>query len=533
MKPAILCIDDDQPVLNQLSAQLTRRFGATHVVECAESAEEALGLIEEISARGGEVHVVICDQVMPGMKGDRFLEAVHGRWPRVMKVLLTGQAGLEAAVYAINHAGLHRYVEKPWEAEDLGLAVQNLLDHYRLRADVELQQRGLERQARDLRSLHFVGAAVASAEEPVRVLEIVADAARSIGNVRAAGAVARPTPTSPCAWTGLGGLALSEADRAALEASLPGAPSSQDPVAPRLQGGCRAFPIPEGRRLLGWLLVACDDARSEALEDVLGILAEQAATRLVNLRLASERIESERLSTLGHMLSTIVHDFRNPMTAIKGYAGMIESFDLPRERLEECARHVLAECDRMTAMIEEILEFTRGVKSPLNLARIPVRELADRLRGLMEHDFHERGAAFTAELAYDGPVVVDVERMTRALANIASNALDAMGRGGVFTFASRLAGSSVELVLSDTGPGIPEALQSRVFEPFFSSGKPRGVGLGMSIARRIVEEHQGFLRLASTAPQGARFVVSLPLELSDALATRPQPVEPPRSTGPR
>jgi len=533
MKPAIVCVDDDQPVLNQLSTQLTRRFGASHLVECAESAEEALGLIEETLARGDEVHLVICDQVMPGMKGDRGVEVVHRRWPDVMKVLLTGQAGLESAVYAINNAGLHRYVEKPWETEDLGLAVQNLLDQYRLRADVERQHTSLERQARNLRSLHQVGAAVGSADDPARVLEIVAMAARSIGSARAAGAVARLVPTGPCLWTGREDLALPEATRAALEAGLPATISDRGPTAPPLPDGYRAFPVPEGRRLLGWLLVSCGDEPSAEMQDVLGILAEQAATRLVNLRLASERIESERLSTLGHMLSTIVHDLRNPMTAIKGYAGMIEAFDMARERVAECARHILDECDRMTAMIEEVLEFTRGGRNPLNMTPVPVPELAARLRHLMEHDFRDRGAAFAEDLGYTGPVVLDVERMTRALGNIASNALDAMGSGGVFTFASRLDGSSVELVLSDTGPGIPEALAARVFEPFFSAGKPRGVGLGMSIARRIVEEHRGFIRLASAAPEGARFVVSLPLEPSPALAADAYRVEPPRPKEPR
>jgi len=514
VKPVILCVDDDQPVLNQLSAQLTRRFGQSHVVECAESAEEALGLVEETLARGDEVHVVICDQVMPGMKGDRFLEAVHQRWPGIMKVLLTGQAGLEAAIYAINNAGLQRWVEKPWEPEDLALAVQNLLDHYRLRADVERQRRSLEAQARDLRSLHQVGAAVGSAHEPLRVLEIVTAAARAIAHVRAACAVVRLSPAGPCLWAG--GLGLPDPARAALEKALPGTPSEGEGPALPLPDGCHAFPIPEGRRLLGWLVVESGDEATEQLQGVLGILAEQAATRLVNVRLVSERIEAERLSTLGHMLSTIVHDFRNPMTAIKGYAGMIEGFDLPRERLSDCARQILDECDRMTAMIEEILEFTRGGRTPMSPARIPLPELCARLRRHMAHDFEERGVRFEEALAYTGPVVVDVDRMTRALANIASNALDAMGRGGAFTFASRLAGTSVELVLSDTGPGVPGPLVARVFEPFFSSGKPRGVGLGMSIARRIIEEHGGLIRLTTAAPQGARFVVSLPLEPAPA-----------------
>jgi signal transduction histidine kinase len=200
------------------------------------------------------------------------------------------------------------------------------------------------------------------------------------------------------------------------------------------------------------------------------------------------------------------------MTAIKGYAGMIEGFELPRERLLDCSRQILDECDRMTAMIEEILEFTRGGRTPMSPARVPIVELCSRLRQHMAHDFEERGARFEEELAYGGPVVLDLDRMTRALVNIASNALDAMGRGGVFTFASRLTGPAVELVLSDTGPGVPASLAGRVFEPFFSSGKPRGVGLGMSIARRIVEEHGGLIRLTTSAPEGARFVVSLPLD---------------------
>lgn len=509
MKPVILCVDDDQPVLNQLSLQLTRRFGQTHVVECAQSAEEALGLIEESLARGDEVQVVICDQVMPGMKGDRFLEAVHQRWPEIMKVLLTGQAGLEAAIYAINHAGLHRWVEKPWEAEDLGLAIQNLLDHHRLRTAVERQRRGLERYAWGLRSLHEVAAAVGSVDEPFRVLELVTEAARTIGNARAAAAVVRLLPISPCLWAG--GLALSEAVRATLEAALPGPLSERSLSPPPLPAGCRALPIADGHQVLGWLAVLGDDSTLEA-QDILAILAEQAATRLVNIRLVTERIESERLSTLGHMLSTIVHDFRNPMTAIKGYAGMIEGFDLPRDRLADCARQILDECDRMTAMIEEILEFTRGGRMPMNPVRIPLPELSDRLRRHMSHDFEARGARFQEELSYSGPVVLELDRMMRALANIASNALDAMGRGGVFTFAARLTGPAVELALSDTGPGIPASLTGRVFDPFFSSGKPRGVGLGMSIARRIVEEHGGLIRLTTSAPEGARFVITLPLE---------------------
>ena len=117
----IVCVDDEQAVLNQLSAQLSRRFGSDYRVECARVGGGGAGPDRRADAPATDVQLVICDQVMPGMKGDRFLEIVTRAWPEIMKILLTGEAGLDSAIYAINHAGLHRYIEKPWEAEDLML----------------------------------------------------------------------------------------------------------------------------------------------------------------------------------------------------------------------------------------------------------------------------------------------------------------------------------------------------------------------------------------------------------------------------
>jgi hypothetical protein len=190
-----------------------------------------------------------------------------------MKVLLTGQAGLEAAIYAINNAALNRWVEKPWEPEDLGLAVQNLLDHHRLRAHVERQRGGLERQARDLRSLHQVGAAVGSVDESARVLEIVTAAARTIGTARAACAVVRLSPSGPCLWGG--NLALPDAARAALEASVQGALSERSPSAPPLPDGCQAFMVLEGRPPLAGSWSRADSRGGAGTSSAL---AEQAAT---------------------------------------------------------------------------------------------------------------------------------------------------------------------------------------------------------------------------------------------------------------
>jgi diguanylate cyclase (GGDEF)-like protein len=128
----ILCVDDEEGILSALRQQLAARFGHECEIEVAQSAKDALEFIDELEKDGEHLAVVIADQIMPGMKGVELLEEIHRRSPATTKILLTGQAGLDAVVAAINRAGLNRYIPKPWEEQDLRLAVENLLRQYRL-----------------------------------------------------------------------------------------------------------------------------------------------------------------------------------------------------------------------------------------------------------------------------------------------------------------------------------------------------------------------------------------------------------------
>ena len=517
MTAHIVCVDDEQAVLDQLSAQLTRRFGSTHLVECAESAEEALALIDEIFSARNEVELVICDQVMPGMKGDRFLQRVHETWPRVMKVLLTGQAGLDSAIYAINHAGLHFYIEKPWEVEELNLVIENLLVQYRLRRELGQHHARLERRSRELHGLHDVARALGSAAEPERVLGLTAEAARSLSG--AGCAVVAQAGGGSALWGGQVS-ALPPGSRREIEAALVRLRAEARTGPPPGIAPGRVVELEHGRRLFGWLLIL--DGPEPALDtrEFLSILAGQAAAGLHHMELLEERLRGERLSTIGRMITTIVHDFRNPMTAIKGYGNLLEE-DLAEERRRQYARLIVEETDRMGGMIEEILEFTRGEPAPLRPRLVTVAGLADAVERAVAPELNPRGVTLRRELGYEGEMILDVGRVTRALLNFVANALEAMPSGGTLTFASRRAGPEVELIVADTGVGIPEELQPRLFEPFFTHGKPRGLGLGMSIARKIVEEHGGEVRLESRPGEGTRVTLRMPVE-PPALAVSPR-----------
>jgi two-component system chemotaxis response regulator CheY len=127
----IICVDDEDGILNALRQQLSH-LTDQYEVDVATSGQEALDLIADLEADGEPVAMVIADQIMPGMKGVELLELVHRRHPRSIKILLTGQAGLDAVVQAINRAGLNRYIAKPWDEPDLRITVDNLLTKYRL-----------------------------------------------------------------------------------------------------------------------------------------------------------------------------------------------------------------------------------------------------------------------------------------------------------------------------------------------------------------------------------------------------------------
>ena len=158
---AIVCVDDQKVVLEGLTEQIKRHLEDSCEIEAAESAEEAMEVIEELKADEIEVAVVISDQIMPGMKGDEFLIQLHKKYPNILKIMLTGQASAQSVGNAVNFASLYRYIAKPWDEIDLMLTVKEALRSY-------VQNRQLAEQNEALQQLN------ASLEQKVaeRTLEL-------------------------------------------------------------------------------------------------------------------------------------------------------------------------------------------------------------------------------------------------------------------------------------------------------------------------------------------------------------------------
>jgi CheY-like chemotaxis protein len=125
---AILCVDDEAPILKALKEQLKRSFGDRYIYEVAQSAEEAWTVIDEMEEDQVQILVIVSDWLMPNVRGDEFLVQVHQRFPKIIKVMLTGQADEAAIERAKQEANLYACLQKPWTEDELQQVIRKALD---------------------------------------------------------------------------------------------------------------------------------------------------------------------------------------------------------------------------------------------------------------------------------------------------------------------------------------------------------------------------------------------------------------------
>jgi signal transduction histidine kinase len=244
----------------------------------------------------------------------------------------------------------------------------------------------------------------------------------------------------------------------------------------------------------------------EAFIDALSV---HAAIALENARIAKGMVESERLSAVGRMASTIIHDIKNPMGTLRMYAQVIKKKTGDTEAAQ-LADEIIRQVDRFVNMTQEILDFSRGI-SEINLEEIDLKEMLEGAMQFIEKDLAKRKITVVTDFQYTGIVRIDVEKMVRVFYNLAGNAADAMGDGGTLTVLTGQAGTSYAIEFRDTGHGIPPELRARVFEPFFTHGKKHGTGLGLAIVKKIVDDHQGAIEIDSEVGKGTSIRLLLPL----------------------
>jgi signal transduction histidine kinase len=245
-----------------------------------------------------------------------------------------------------------------------------------------------------------------------------------------------------------------------------------------------------------------------ALVALLMVLWVGYARRLARARWALTR--QETLSAMGRMAAGIAHEIRNPLGIIKNTAQLLAE-DLREQGVEaEMLRYIPEEVDRRNESLTGYLEFAR--EAPPRMAPVELDKLLRRTLKLLEPDFSAAGVTVEESLTggTDAVIQADARRLQQVFLNLLLNALQAMPSGGQLELDLQCDADRVTVRVRDTGVGLQPGDAEQLFEPFVTS-KERGSGLGLSVARRIVEEqHGGRLRLSGRPGEGALATVELP-----------------------
>jgi signal transduction histidine kinase len=240
-------------------------------------------------------------------------------------------------------------------------------------------------------------------------------------------------------------------------------------------------------------------------------------------RLHEEVVSSTRLSTVGRMAASIIHDLKNPLTAIGGYAQLMTFPDISREERGRHNDEVQRNIAVMVEMTQDLLDYSRGAAT-LRLQATNPDTLVQEVVRISEHAMAEAHVTLCLESQCEEEVWVDASKVRRVLLNLVTNARQAMeNSGGKMHLRSMVHSGRWVLEVQDTGPGIPEEVAANLFEPFVTHGKSNGTGLGLSIAKQFVEQHGGQISVTSERGRGTTFRIEVPTHQGDTLGRSEQP----------
>ncbi len=493
---SLLVVDDDDNVRRALKRVLRRM--RCRVVD-APDAQAALAVMER-----EPVQVVISDYRMPGISGVEFLRIVKERWPRIQRVLLTGQADSSAIEEAVNRSEIFRFIWKPWDDGHLLITIQSAVDQFwisaeneRLQALVSERNAELERLNRDLdgKLAARTQALTRAAQEWRACFDAIGDPlailrAGGCEVVRANTAFARAAGVTP---NMLAGLRCADHAFGTLpcisRCVMPAAAAERETVFGERTWLVRSFPFGSEEEE-GALVVVFKDVTDE---------------REVTRRL----FHAEKMSAVGQLAGGVAHEINNPLGGILAIAQLMGQEDRDAEDSENL-RLIQDAALRAKRIVESLLRFSRRPreeeKGPVDLAVV----LEEALFLVQPH--LKEGRLDVVRRYGVAVARGNANQLQQIAINLLVNAIQAMAGLGKLTVGCDAAQAGrVKLWVADTGPGVRAEDAKRIFEPFFTT-KPegQGTGLGLSICYQIAEEHGGTIRLEPNEDRGACFVLELP-----------------------
>ncbi len=521
---AEILVVDDEPGIAQLCKRVLERAGFE--VEAATQPDDGIAILQQ-----RHIDLLLVDIRMPEMDGFQLMSIARHHQPDLAVVIMTGFGTVETAIEALRQ-GADGLILKPFEeTKELVRSVREALKERENKREVA--------RLLALRPLFNITEALFSETDPSRVLDLVLNAICGHLKCKHVGFYAReldasllrllasrgnPLPEEesirdggPAARTDVFGISIS------INSEGPGDPKLQQLLADHRLGSVLTAPmLRNGERSV---LMACREQDepnfSEADIEMFGILARQAAVALENARLYAELrdyvrqveesqqalIQAEKMAAVGRLTASIAHEINNPLQAVSNSLHLAGRQELDPTHRKKYLELVDGEVERLMGTVQRMLDFYRTgtlKRKPAN-----INELIQRVLELLQQQLARHEIEVSLDLAPQLPQVLVVSnQIQQVFFNIILNAMDAMPEGGQLFIQSGYQNGTVEVLFEDTGPGVPEHIRERIFEPFMST-RENGTGLGMSVSYNILDAHGGSIELLNGRNRGACFRVRL------------------------
>ncbi|MCD4650942.1 MAG: HAMP domain-containing histidine kinase, partial [Candidatus Cloacimonetes bacterium] len=217
-------------------------------------------------------------------------------------------------------------------------------------------------------------------------------------------------------------------------------------------------------------------------------------------------LRKNKMAAIGSAANKIVHDMRTPITSITLSADiLVKQFPEAKEYIDK----IRLMTEVMSDLAQEVMDYAKGVSNELVYCSNDLDSFFSKLIDMMSPMAAKKNIEITFENFYGEPSYFDTKLLRRILMNLLTNAMEAIKYNGKIKITAELVRKDIKITVTDDGPGIPEDILNRIFEPFVTYGKLRGTGLGLAICRHVVELHNGRI-IASNHSNGAQFEIYLP-----------------------
>ncbi|MBN2551474.1 MAG: hybrid sensor histidine kinase/response regulator [Spirochaetales bacterium] len=479
-------------------------FEDQYDVQTAESGAQALAVLAD-----REVQVLMADQRMPGISGIQLLETVGEEYPQTIRILVTGYSDIDVVIDAINRGDVYRYLSKPWDIEEIRATIRNAIELYELKLKNQSLIGSLRKKIEELEFLNKLQLDLKGLTDKQSILRSAIIRLRD--ELEAEQGCHCELQGGSLLSVCLQGEEIREGNEMIGRLDLG---NITNPTTTKRADGRSICILPllfQGISF-GHLVFQFPHA---APFDPAELPFAEAASNIVSSVLYSQHIHREEMQkeqflVLGQMASMIVHDLKGPLATILGFVSLLQA-ELASSQRREFTGIIDQEVKRLLDMVEELLDFSKG-RRHLEIAPIDLPGLFQEVMELFDISLKKEN--IRTEIHLDGMHGVrgDRNKLKKVFINLLQNAREFLQRidgKRIIRIRSGRRGDSVLIRFINNGPAIPGELLPKLFDPFFSHDKDQGTGLGLTICKKIIEEHNGSIQVFSQ-PGNNEFRIILP-----------------------